>query len=144
MYIILSGVKSVQYDNGDIVYTTLYIPIYYNTRALVRHPSLPPYMWGNGEQGCRIRKRHVIHFKMPHYQPFKCQAHSQKGWKIPTSNAITGDWLKVIAIFSLPFCSKFYPLSKKFRPFFMILPVESAIAPANALYQMANIVLIGS
>ena len=27
-------------------------------------------------------------------------------------NAITGDWLKLIAKFSIPFCSKFYPLSK--------------------------------
>ena len=48
-------------------------------------------------------------------------------------NAITGDWLKLIAKFNIPSRSKFYPLSKNSRAFLMILPVEGATALANAL-----------
>ena len=54
-------------------------------------------------------------------------------------NAITGDWLKLIAKFSIPSCSKFYPLSKNSNLFFMILLVEGRYdackpAPSNVWY----------
>ena len=56
-------------------------------------------------------------------------------YKFQLWNVITGDWFKLFAKFGIPFCSKFYPLSKNWRAFFVILPVEGAIAPANAPYQ---------
>ena len=57
---------------------------------------------------------------------------------------MAGDWLKLFAKFSIPFCSKFYPLFKTFRAFFMILPLEGATAPASRPCQMSDISDIGS
>ena len=38
---------------------------------------------------------------------------------------------KILPKFSIPFCSKFYPLSKNLRAFIMILAVEGPTAPAS-------------
>ena len=68
----------------------------------------------------------------------------QKISKIWLCNAISQEWINQNTKFCIPFCSKFYPLSKYLRTFFMILPVEGATAPASRPCQMTNIFVIGS
>ena len=58
-------------------------------------------------------------------------------------NAITGDWLKLIAKFSIPFCSNFILFLKLCGCVFMILHVKRGIgSPAKWLVLMTSITKI--
>ena len=64
-------------------------------------------------------------------------------------NAMDANWIGKISIpdleLEIPFCSKFYSLSKNsLRVFFMILSVEGATAHANRLCKIYDISYIGT
>ena len=54
-------------------------------------------------------------------------------------STISGDWLNLIAKFSIPFCSKFYPLSINFRPIFIDFACERRYGVCEPPCQMSDI-----